>query len=54
MANVKPVEPDQEIEPDQENVNFEEARGLPNPEMNYSNVMTVRPLPCILGGYLRK
>ena len=39
MVNIKPVEPDQEIELAQENVNFEKARGLPNPEMNFSNVI---------------
>ena len=39
MVNNRPVEPDQRLEPAQENVNFEEARGLPNTEMNFSNVM---------------
>ena len=38
MANNRPVEQAQEIEPTEENVNFEEARGLPNPEMNLSNM----------------
>ena len=38
MANNRPVEPDQEIEPAQENENCVETRGLPYPEMNFSNV----------------
>ena len=39
MANNRPEEPDRKIEATQENVNFEEARGLPNPEVNFSKVM---------------
>ena len=38
MANIRPVEPDQETEPDQKHFNFEEARGLPNPRINFSSV----------------
>ena len=38
MANIRTVEPDQEIEPAQEHFNFEEARGLQNPKINFSSV----------------
>ena len=36
--NNRLAEPVQEIEPDQENFNFKEARKLPNPEVNLSNI----------------
>ena len=29
-----------QVEPEQENLNFEEARGLPNPEINFVNLPT--------------
>ena len=44
MANSGPVEREQEIATAQENVNFKETRGLPNPEVNFSNVIVGRPL----------
>ena len=37
MANNNRVEKTQEMEPDQENLNFEEARGSLNPEITFSN-----------------
>ena len=38
MLKNRPVEPDQKIELAQENVNFEEARGLTKHEVNFNNV----------------
>ena len=37
MANIRPVEPDQEIE-HFKHFNFVEAKGLPNPKINFSSV----------------
>ena len=43
MANNRLAEPPQEIEPAQENLNFEEARKLPNSEVNLSTGMVRQP-----------
>ena len=40
MANSKQVQPNQEMEPNQEHLNFEEAIGLPNPEVNFISLPT--------------
>ena len=45
MANNKLTEPPKEIEPVQENLDFEEERGLPTSEINFCNVNVRQSLP---------
>ena len=40
MANSKQAKPNKEMEPNQEHLNFEEAIGLPNPEVNLVSLPT--------------